>query len=658
MKRHTKKIIRTILLLLMPLFLIGLNASSEQTTKADSQRADPKAPFTPSDPPKKTLGIWTKSGYNLQPQADYYIVLGDEVTLRTNVVRSAGGSLVGLGDSPHYRWWQKGANDKWALVPKDNNGQKKNFTVEPQTEGDFTYQLDTQYYKLGLGWMGIKTHFFSIQSTVHVSPEPVEALDLEVTVDDDYLYYSDPKSDEPNITNAHAVPTPINATGQITWSISDTSLATIDDDGQITSNSTGKSGIVWATASMSNYEMEDIHKSVRVEIGGGLDDQEVKSGETADFTLKGNTFDDADDNEDIDSIDISWKKFPAGTDTNNGTIAPNNVNDATYTTPPTTMDDDQTRYQATITLTKGKDKKEIKSNLATLTVIPAGDPEMEITNTIKNNSYTTDKDTVNFLNDVIGTDNVVYRDTLTNKSSEGILKDGSYVIPMIPGTQINHVKIDGDTIDPVNYTQIFDEETNSDDLVIKIGNIATTTSMDIEVDTTVPDITQKQSFRFTPYVHGTDNDGNIYRQEGTEEDINYITDKIDMDVEDIDFGTITAFSKGVLKYRPEELNNPNNIANIDDQRRDKAAVKVFVTQTADLVNDQEYVLPATIRYYENGNHEPILNNKVKISETTLGNQLNSIAWDKSDGLLLHIDDDHLPAGKYTTTLTWTCENTI
>jgi len=657
MKKHAKKTIKTILLLLIPLFLFSLSSSTEQSTQADITRADPEAPFIPSDPPKKTLGIWTRSGYNLQPQTDYYTVVGQPVTLRTNVVRSAGGFLIGLGDAPHYRWWTENGTGSWTSISKGNNGQKKNFPITPEVAGDITYQLDTQYYKQITGWMGLKTHYFSNQATVHASPEPVEVEELEVTVDDDYVYYTSKSSDEPNITNAHAIPTPANATGNVTWSIDDTSLATIDEDGQITANSNSKSGKVTATATMSNYETPDLTGSAIVEIGGGLDDQRVKSGQTADFTLKGNTFDE-DENEDIDSITVSWTKYPPGS--NSGSTAPNNVNDTTYTTPITTMADNGSQYQATIKVISGKNTKTITSNRATLTVIPAGDPALEITNTIINDSYTDTKDTEILLNNVIGGDSITYKNTVTNNSTEGPLVNGFYVIPLQPQTIINSVTVAGEVLPTTSYETIYNADTNSDDLVIDIDNIDIQSSKDIEVNTTAPDITTKKSFEFTPYVYGDNADGNgaTYRQDGTISQINYITDKIQSDIADIDFGTITAYSKDTLLRRPDKNNSPSNIANIDDQRRDKTATKVFVTQLAELTNEQNYVLPATIRYYKNGNYETILNNKVKISETLSGNGLGSIAWGKDDGLLLHINENHLPAGQYSTILTWSFENSL
>jgi len=656
MKKHAKKTIKTILLLLIPLFLFSLSSSTEQSTQADITRADPAAPFIPTPPPTKFLGMWSSSGYNLQPQPDYYVVLGDTVSIRTNTVRSVSGFILSIGDSPHYRWWQEGTDGKWFEISKSNNGQKKNFSVTPTEIGDTTYQLDTQYYKYLTSWIS-KTYLYSQMTTVHVSPEPVEVEKLDVTVDDDYVYYTSTSKDEPNITNAHAIPTPANATGNITWSIDDTSLATINDDGQITANSNSKSGWVEITATMSNYETPDLTGREKVQIGGGLDDQRVKSGQTADFTLKGNTFDE-DENEDIDSVTVSWTKYPPGS--NSGSTAPNNVNDTTYTTPITTMADNGSQYQATIKVTSGKNTKTVTSNRATLTVIPAGDPALEITNTIINDSYTDTKDTDILLNNVIGGDSITYKNTVTNNSTEGPLVNGFYVIPLQPQTIINSVTVAGEVLPTTSYETIYNADTNSDDLVIDIDNIDIQSSKDIEVNTTAPDITTKKSFEFTPYVYGDNADGNgaTYRQDGTISQINYITDKIQSDIADIDFGTITAYSKDTLLRRPDKNNSPSNIANIDDQRRDKTATKVFVTQLAELTNEQNYVLPATIRYYKNGNYETILNNKVKISETLSGNGLGSIAWGKDDGLLLHINENHLPAGQYSTILTWSFENSL
>lgn len=647
--KYTRKTLKVFLLLILPIVLLMTAESHIQSTKADDTEVVVTPKFTPNKEPKKFLGIWMSSGYSLQPNPDYYTVVDSSVTIRNNAVRSIWKVLTGAFDGVHYRWWQSTKN--WTKVSEKNNGYKKNFTVTPSEVGTTWYQLDTQYYTLLTPLF--KTHIYSQVTAVHALEAPVNAISLEVTVDDKYLYNT---SDElSNTTYAHAVPTPSNATGTITWSMSDTTLATIDEDGEITANNQGKSGTVEAIATMTNNDGSIIQGRTPVEIGGGLDDQTVHSGETANFVLKGNTGGDSDD-DDSGSITIDWYKYDPIT---NAKTKVASGTDTDYTTPKTTYADNGTLYQAVLTLKSGKVTKTITTNKALLTVIPSGDPDLEITNKLVNKTFTAENNTDTKLYQTINNDNIVYTDTIQNKSTEGILKDGYYVLPLHAGTSVNSVKINDQTLTSDKYTLVSNDTDQTDDLVIPLGTLITQASVDITVDTTVKNITLKETLSTTPYAYGTNNDGNIYRQDGSNEQINYITGNINAKIQDIDYGNISGYSKNTLKYRNDALNSPNNIVDVDDDRRDKNSLKVFISQDSDFAHESlNSVLPATLRYYENGSYQTVTNNKVQISAADLGQELSSIAWNKEDGLLLHINDDHPVAGKYSTTLTWYFENSI
>lgn len=181
---------------------------------------------------------------------------------------------------------------------------------------------------------------------------------------------------------------------------------------------------------------------------------------------------------------------------------------------------------------------------------------------------------------------------------------------------------------------------------------------DIDVDTTAENITQKEERSYIPYVYGTNNDGNIYRKEAPIDKINYITNSLSATVQDINFGTINSFSKDTLKHRSTEANSSDNIIDFDDQRRDKNGVKVYVSQMNEFMDNNNETLPVSLRYYEGTSYTEVLNNKVQIAQTDNGQTVSAINWAKDDGLLLHVNEDHLKAGKYSTTLTWYFENSI
>jgi len=647
-----KKLIRNVLLLTIPFLLIVLATNStEQTTKAEDDELVVSPRKTPNPPPKKFIGIWMTNGYGLQPNPNYYTTVGEEVVIRTDAGRSIWTVILGVFDSAHYRWWQTTDGKKWTEVSKSNNGHRKNFSVTPKNVGTVWYQLDTQYYTYLTPFL--KTHIYSNLTAVHTLPDPVDATSLDVTVDDDYLYST--KEEISNTTYAHATPDPINATGKIKWSVDNTSLATIDpDDGHITANNKSLSGNVEVTATMTNPNTEPIYGSKTIRVGGGLDDQKVNSGEDATFTLLGDTGGDGDDGN-SGSVTIDWYRTDPITSKESKIYS---GDDTSYTIKKATMADDQALYKSIVTFQKGAVKRTLTSNKAKLTVVTSGEPDIKITNKITDESYPHTDNTDHQLNDVVNSDKVTYQDTLTNVSQEGPLQNGNYVIPLRSGTQIDSIKIDGEEIDSDKYSIIFDNASDTDDLVIKTGNIQSGTSKQIEVNTTVLGIFEKTSLTFTPYVFGDNDDGTTYRQEGVPETINYISDKVHTNITNMNFGSINAYSKNKLKHRPDDMNNPNNIVNVNDQRRDKHAMKVFVSQDQDFISDNGSILPASLRYYENGQFQNILGNLVQISESDVGTELDSIAWNKEDGLLLHIDDNHLVAGKYSTTLTWNFENTI
>jgi len=654
---NTRKIIKSILLLIIPFILLALiTNATEQSIKADDM-GDEEIVVTPkhkpNPPPKKFIDIWMTNGYGLQPNPNYYTTVGDEVVIRTDAGRSIWSVMGGLFDSPHYRWYQTTDGKKWTEVSKSNNGHKKNFSVTPTKVGTVWYQLDTQYYMNITGWMGLKTHIYSNVTAVHTLPDPVDALELDVTVDDNYLYNTDEEIS--NTTYAHATPTPANATGKITWSVDKPELATIDpDDGKITANKKRLSGTVNVKAKMTNPNTEPIYGDTDVEIGGGLDDQTVNSGEDATFTLRGDTGGDGDDDDNSGSVTIDWYRTrPGEKETKVAT-----GQSISYTEEKATMADNGSLYRAILTFKAGISKKTLTSNKAALTVIPSSEPEIEISNKITDESYPHVENTDHLLYDVVNGDTVTYQDSVTNISQDGPLFDANYVIPLRSGTQINSVKVDDVELSADKYSTIFENTTSTDNLVINLDTISADSSKKIEVNTTVLGILQKTSLSFTPYIYGNDGNEKVYRQEGSTEEMHYITDQIHPTIDTMDFGAINAYSRNKLKHRPDNMNNPNNVVNIDDQRRDKHAMKVFVEQNTDFTSTDGDILPASLRYYENGNYANILNNKVKISETEVGTELDSIAWNKEDGLLLHIDGGIMVAGKYNAVLTWYFENSL
>jgi len=647
MKKHHKRnnqLIKLFLSLFIPLILLGitLNTSESSVMAADETVVTPK--FKPADPPKKFLGIWMSNGYGLQPPADSYTSLNEPVTLRTSAGRSIWSVLGGLLDGDHYRWWQTTDGMLWTAVSEDDFGYRRNFTVTPTEVGTVWYQLDTAYYTLITPWL--QTNIYSQVAAVHTLKDPITATSIDVTVDDDYLYNS--KDAFANTTYAHVTPTPGYATGNVTWSVDKPELATVDEDGQVIANAKSLSGTVEVIATWTNPDESTIVKSVPVEIGNGIDDQTVRSGQAATFFLRGNAAQDMD----VDGVTASIAWYKNGSKISKAT-------DTSYTTPITSLSDDGTMFNVTFTFKKLISSKSVSTNKARLNVIPFDDPDIAITNSMVNESYSNEASTANKLVNVVNGDKVTYYDTLTNNSTEGPLKAASYVIPLHAGTGVDSVVVNGTTLTiDKDYSIVPNATTGTDDLVINVNDIISQSSKAIEVKTTVKNIAGTDSLKFTPYVYGTSNSDTIYRKDGTKEEIYYTGNSVLPNVHSIDYGTITPYHKNALLYRPKGLNNPNNIVQIDDQRRDKNAMTVSVNQLQDFTNENGDVLSASLRYYKDGDYTSILNRKTTISESDSGDDLSSISWNKEDGLLLYIDGNNMTTGNYSTTLSWYFENSI
>ena len=320
---------------------------------------------TPTGDVRKFLGIWMTSGYNLQPQPNNYTVVDSSTTLRTDQGRSWLSALTSGLAPAHYQWYETTDGKKWTEVSKKNGGTKKNLTVTPKEIGTKYYQQEVKWYYI---FSPLSPTVYSKVAAVHALDKHVSATDIDVSVDDDYIYnYSSDITT--TSTYAHATVTPANFTGDIKWSIDNTDLATIDEEsGLITANTRTKSGIVTVTATAINNDGTTVSNSTTVTVGGGLEDQTVKARETAKFELMGN-IGEFDEQEDM-NYSIRWFKEDPITHEQSEIEVGNNA--TSHTTPKTTLNDDGTLFFAYITVKANNKTYEYTTNEATLHVIPDG----------------------------------------------------------------------------------------------------------------------------------------------------------------------------------------------------------------------------------------------------------------------------------------------
>ncbi|APU70993.1 hypothetical protein [Companilactobacillus crustorum] len=625
------------------------------TVKADTQTVTPYA--TPTSDPIVFLGIWFTNGYSLQPESDYYTQIGQSIIIHTSASRSIWTVLTGLADSPHYRWFESTDYGKnWSSVSEDNGGHRMNFPVTPKTAGTTWYQLDTQYYTLLTPFL--KTHIYSKVTAVHVK-DPVNATKLNVTADNDYIYNESSSDLAQNHTFIHAYPDPADATGKITYTVDKPNLASFAADienGGTTNQLVAKAGAVGkvrVTATMQNPNGTTVSGYKDIQVGGGLDDQKVRVGQPATFKMHGNV--DGTNSNANGCIQIKWYKYDK--DGNKTTVATSNSSNyqdyVDYTIPKTTMDDNNTQYQAqiTVSLLGGIIQTDsLTTNKANLTV--ENDPDISITSKVVNNTYDDGTNTDDLLNKVTNNDQVSYEFDLKNNNDNSVLTEGNYVIPLHKETKVNKVELDGNKINSDNYSLIDDSDENSTDLVISgLDFDNSIKSHQVTVDTTVSGINNKEKFKSTPYYYGNDYGTTVYRKEAIQHEINYVNNDLNATVSNLNFGTISSGVKNHIQYRSDEENLPNNIVNIDDQRRDKKAMKVYVSQPKSLGNS------LSLRYYENGKYTNLSKSNLLINAFDKDN-VSSIGWKKDDGILLYIGNTNPIAGKYSTELDWTFDDSI
>lgn len=671
-----KKFILTIFALLLALACFQFTSSTVSAADSDT---DPTAEdvgyyHKPTKDVRKFFGIWLTTGFALQPKEDNYVVVDHTITLNTDSARSAVYAVTTLGRSARYQWYQYKVGDKkWTEVSKKDGGTKENLVVTGKNADETTYyQLQVQWQ--GFIWNYLAKKIYSHVAAVHTVPEPTDGKEMTVRTDDNYIY-STSFDMATTSTYAHADITPSNHTGYVTWSVDDPSLATIDEDTGLLTAVTKPEvhGTVTVIATLHNPVGDDIQATKTVQVGQGLEDQSVKAGEKATFSIEGNLGD-------LDDIDDDGDEEDGGGDNSGGTNEytvkwyrdnpdgsrvqinkDDEVNGAlSVTTDPTNMEDDnQSKYQAVINVKLGVLNKSYTTNKATLTVIPDGSPDIKVKNSLTNVDYHDDLDNDLHLFGVNQGDKITETATLTNDSNTGILSNGSYHLPIRESSTINSVVVDDEELSADHYEIISNAKDGTKELVVKNLGFTTKQSHTVQVTTTVGAVEEKSTQRTTPYVIGQVASTDDYRSSGEEEAITYSTNKILMNVKDIDFGLITPFSANETIYRPDNLNEPENVVEIDDQRRNKNQAEVRVQQASDFTNAEDVKLLGSLQFVEeDGVVHDILGNDQLIQTTSAGNAVSSIGWAKENGILLHMNDNNLTAGVYNTELKWSIVESI
>lgn len=359
MKKNIKRIGLVTFLAAMVLGTFSVDSKSVQAAELGTPLSN--SLYTPTPDPSIFLNIWNTSGYSLQPAKSSYTVAGNTITLNTETGRSVWDVMGGMLDAPHYRWYKSDDGVNWNAVPASENGNRKNFAIPTSQIGRTWYQMDTQYYNYLTGW-ALKTHLYSNVAEVNAVENPINASAVSVTSDSDYIYNNN--NSQNNTTFVKAETNPLNSTGTVTWDVDNKNLATVDNNGKVTANSKEMSGVVTVTGTFHNMDSSYVIGSTHIRVGGGLADQTVSVGDSAVFTLQGNT-DTLDGLINQSKVKVDWyKKVPGSKKTEY--VGQNNQ--YSYSTDSAKVSDNGTQYQAKVTLKDGRNSTVIKTNWATLNV--------------------------------------------------------------------------------------------------------------------------------------------------------------------------------------------------------------------------------------------------------------------------------------------------
>lgn len=625
-----------ILILLSLLLLSGQNTVVQADEALDKQNAINYKRATPH--PTKEYLLWKDNGFNENPISDYGMTTDGNTYIHTNFVHTI--KLADLwGKSPQYIWHMKVDNEDWKT---DYSSTGPNISVQSSKPGIIRYQLEVVFRNIS---------YYSDVATVHIQSKPVNAKKLDIEVTSKYLYNLPNNSLTNNTAHAIAKPDPSTATEPVIWTTSDPSKATIDKNGLITAvPDNGKNdipnqyNIFYIIGTIINKDGSIAVGQKLMSIGGGIYDQTARAGERATFTIQGFEVQSRDNNE--PKLTVNWYKKGVKNPLTNS-----NEDPFSFTTDPLTSKNDGENYYAVISLSNNP-KSSLTTGFGALTVLPAIDSQVQLTDEI-HGSFNDPANNNSEIHSVVNGDTVTYKYHLNN-SSKRDLHNTVLSTHLRLGTEITGITVDDIPItEGKDYTVSDHLENRNRLLEINIGRLNIDEGGDVVVTTKVQGVTDKTFFESKPSFIGLDSNNNPVQSIGSILTVDYISNQFIPKFKDIQFDSIYPFEEDVLKHRSLQTNAPNDIITIDDQRRNKSPVCIFLKQPVILNDEKNNHLAATLQFIGDQTDIPQpIQNKFPIAHSTINQPMKSISWKRDKGLLLHIDKKNPVPGIYSAKLTW------
>jgi len=580
---------------------------------------------SPSGAPLGMFGLYLNTGFNLQPD-DRYTWVKRSVMLTTATAHSMVDILIPFA-TDHFQWYQSTNEGKtWQGV---DGAKKADLTVTPTQVGTVYYQQSFQYY---FGTPLFSPTYYSRVAVLTTFPEPIPATELKVTSKQSYLYNN---QDNAMVTYVHGEPTPANATGALTWTSSDDQLATVNEaTGEVKANTSGQSGTVVITGTMTNDDGSTVTDQVPITIGGGLAaEQRVAEGQTATFSVQGSFAE--------TPSAVAWHRVIDGKNT---VVARGNK--LSYTTPATSMTDDQAQYYAVVTI-KSPDgsTQDMTTNRSKLTVVPDMTPRMTVTNQVEDVTDNADN-TASELTNILNGDTCKVTGRFKDENAYSKLTDGEFLITLPTDVQ--------PTIDVDGQEAQYGKYASGDSMKVLVTGVdfskikTHTFSVTFKSNQTV-----NRTMTTRVDLSGEDAQHNkIGTYSGSPLTLRFTDGKLHAAANDVSFGEITTTNLGLEV--PGTATGDGDLLDVIDNRRHKVATTIDLRQEAPF-SDGQTTLAAELSYDGGLGQSPLslTNADQTVASVASGMPVPSIGVSHGENLRVKVAMvDFLP-GKYTSKLDWT-----
>jgi len=637
-----------LVLLFIKLGFSLFGSSNILPVKADTTETEVVKPHNNPSPDPHRFLAWTVGGFKNQPRSYYSIKRGETVVLDADTVRPY--YKLSLFPKRRYEWyvnidgqgWKSISDDK-RLTFKTDSKYLKNHDIYFQTKHSYNNNESTTYY--------------SKMTHVHISDHEVKAEGLDVDLGTGYLYSLKENDFFDNSTYATATPFPQETTGKVQWTLGefkgskttpvlDNEIGSVNNDGLISSKE-GAEGVLDVTGYIINSDGTFASDNKKITVGGGLADQTGHVGSTTTFQIETGSYDENSDQ--LKDIDIEWHQIKQGRDS---LVNNNSPNPLKLVIDKLTESEDGLKYYAIFKYKKAT----MKTRIANLTVLPPLNPTISLVTKVDNLSYNKEITANNILNNVTSEDEIKYTFLLKNGGLRD-LKQPTLTFLLNDQTTATSVKVNDQEITSHEISK--DEKTGQQVVTIPIEDLSHNEDHAVTVISKTQTIDDEQSFSFRPNLIGYYDDMNHrYESDGDLITLNYTPNEINAEFSEINFQAIDPFEKNIFKYRTQATNTPNEIVSINDTRRNKVPLKLFVKQISEFTDNDGNQLNAGLSFKETNNSLVSVGQKVKIAESQRDKPFESVKWDEDHGLMLHVANLNSKPGNYQAVLVWNFENTI